>query len=112
MIGLSPCVKEFKTVLDPRFDAVDSGGQVLDSSLCQWNLDSGFQSLVDSGILELFSRFQSPGFRILRVKFSRIPDSKSKNFPDSGLDEAKIVLRDFGYRYRYRYSYHSDGLLH
>ena len=91
---------------------MDSGGQVLDSSLCQWNLDSGFQSLVDSGILELFSRFQSPGFRILRVKFSRIPDSKSKNFPDSGLHEAKTVLRDFGYRYRYRYSYHSDGLLH
>ena len=91
---------------------MDSGGQVLDSSLCQWNLDSGFQSLVDSGILELFSRFQSQGFRILRVKFSRIPDSKSKNFPDSGLHEAKIVLRDFGYRYRYRYSYHSDGLLH
>ena len=83
---------------------MDSGGQVLDSSLCQWNLDSGFQSLVDSGILELFSRFQSQGFRILRVKFSRIPDS--------GLHEAKIVLRDFGYRYRYRYSYHSDGLLH
>ena len=112
MIGLSPCVKEFKTVLDPGFHAVDSGGQVLDSSLCQWNLDSGFQSLVDSGFLELFSRFQSPEFRILRVKFSRIPDSKSKNFPDSGLDEAKIVFRDFGYRYRYRYSYHSDGLLH
>ena len=91
---------------------MDSGGQVLDSSLCQWNLDSGFQSLVDSGILELFSRFQSQGFRILRVKSSRIPDSKSKNFPGSGLHEAKIFLRDFGYRYRYRYSYHSDGLLH
>ena len=85
---------------------MDSGGQVLDSSLCQWNLDSGFQSLVDSGILELFSRFQSPGFRIPRVKFSRIPD-----FPDCGLDEARIVLRDFGFRYGYRYSYHSDGLL-
>ena len=80
---------------------MDSGGQVLDSSLCQWNLDSGFQSLVDSGFLELFSRFQSPGFRIPRVKFSRIPDSKSKNFSDSGLDEARIFLRGFGHRYRY-----------
>ena len=75
---------------------------MLDSSLCQLNLDSGFQSLVDSGFLELFSRFQSPGFRIARAK----------NSPDSGLDEAKIVLEDFGYRYRYRYSYHSYGFLH
>ena len=37
------------------FHAVDSGFQVLDSSLCQWNLDSGFQSLV--------------GFRIPRAVF-------------------------------------------
>ena len=35
--------------------AVDSGFQVLDSSLSQLNLDSIFQSLLDSG-------FQSPGF--------------------------------------------------
>ena len=35
-----------KTVLDSGFHAVDSGFQVLDSSLCQWNLDSGFQCLV------------------------------------------------------------------
>ena len=27
-------------------DTVDSGLQVLDSSICHWNLDSGFQSLV------------------------------------------------------------------
>ena len=33
--------------------------------LCQWNLDSGF--------LELYSGFQSPGFRIPQTKFSRIP---------------------------------------
>ena len=46
---------------DPRqywildFHAVDSGFQLLDSILCQWNLDSGFQSLV--------------GFRIPRAVF-------------------------------------------
>ena len=39
-----------KTFLDSGFNAVDAGLQVLDSSLCQWNLDSGFQSLV--GFLE------------------------------------------------------------
>ena len=79
----------------------------LDSSICQKNLDSGFQSIVgfwiphrefqipgnwipvsvngtwildsnrlcDSGFLELYSGFQKP----------RIPDSKSQNFPDSGI---------------------------
>ena len=33
------------TVLDSGLHAVDSGFQVLDSSFCQWNLNSGFQSL-------------------------------------------------------------------
>ena len=46
----SPHVKESKTVLDSRFHAMDSGFQVLVSSLCKWNLESGFQSLV--GILD------------------------------------------------------------
>ena len=32
--------------LDSGFHTVDSGFQVLDSSICQWNLDSGFQSLL------------------------------------------------------------------
>ena len=53
---------------------MDSGSQVLCSSLCQWNLDPGFQSLV--------------GFRITWVIFwipkPRSPDSKSKTFPDTG----------------------------
>ena len=31
-------------VLDSRLFAVDSGFQVLDSGLCQWNWDSGFQN--------------------------------------------------------------------
>ena len=38
------CIKrESKTVLHPRFLAVNSGFLVLDSTLCQWNLDSRFQ---------------------------------------------------------------------
>ena len=43
---LSPHVRESKTVLESGFRTVDSGFQVLDSSICQENLDSGFQSLV------------------------------------------------------------------
>ena len=39
----SPRVNESKTVVDSGFQAGNSGFQVLDCSLCQWNLDSGFQ---------------------------------------------------------------------
>ena len=46
-----PCIRKTKTVLDSGFHAVDSGFQILDSSLCQRNLDSGFQSLVGLGTL-------------------------------------------------------------
>ena len=35
------------TVLDSKFHPVDSGFQVVDSSLRQWKLDSGYLSLVD-----------------------------------------------------------------
>ena len=39
-------VRESKTVLDSGLHAMDSGFQLLDSSLCQWTLDSGLvQSL-------------------------------------------------------------------
>ena len=44
-IQVTSC-KRIKTVLDSRFHAVDSGFHVLDSSLCQWNLDSRFRSLM------------------------------------------------------------------
>ena len=71
----SPHVRESKTVLDSGFHITDSGFQVLDSNLCQWNLDSGFQSQV--------------GFRILWAVFQipkpRIPDSTSINFLDCGI---------------------------
>ena len=55
------------TVLDSGFHIVDSGFQVLDFSLCSWNLDARFQSLM--------------GFWI---PTSRISDSISKLFPESG----------------------------
>lgn len=35
------------TVLDSKFHPVDSVFQVVDSSVRQWKLDSGFLSLVD-----------------------------------------------------------------
>ena len=75
--------RKSKTVLDSGLHAVRSGFQVLDSSLCQWNLDSGFQSLVG---------FQIPNSRISdsTSKFSRMPDYTSKNVPDSG---TRIPLR-------------------
>ena len=45
IIGFRPSghVSESKTVLGSGLHAVDSGFQLLDSSLCQGNLDSGFQ---------------------------------------------------------------------
>ena len=61
--GLLSLIRESRTVLDSGFHAVDSGFQLLDSSLCQWNLDSGFHSLV--------------GFRIPCL--SCIPDSKTQD---------------------------------
>ena len=48
---LSQYVRESKTVLDSGFHATDSGFQVLDSSLCEWNLDSGLPSLMGFWIL-------------------------------------------------------------
>ena len=47
----TPFIGKTKTVLDSGFHAVGSGFQILDSSLCQRNLDSGFQSLVGFGTL-------------------------------------------------------------
>jgi len=39
----------------------------------------------DSGLLELYSGFQTPGFWIPEANISQIPDSASKYFPDSGI---------------------------
>ena len=40
--SVRPMEKESKTALDSGFHTVNSGFHVLDSSLCQWNLDSAF----------------------------------------------------------------------
>ena len=63
----------------------DSGFQVLDSSLCQWNLDSGFQ--VRFQVLELYSGFWSPEFRIPQAKFPgfRIPQAKISRIRETRL---------------------------
>ena len=55
-----------------------------------WILDSN--PLWNSGFLELYSGFQSPGFRIPQVKFSRFPDSTSKYFTDSGIQSIEETL--------------------
>ena len=58
---------------------MDSRYQALDSSLCQWNLDSGVQLLVGHPkFLELYPEFQCSGFRIAQWKISL--DSTRKNF--------------------------------
>ena len=66
LAGFSSHARESKTVLDSGFHAVDSGFQVLDSSLCQWNL--GCQSLVGFRIPQenVFRIIGNPesGFRI------------------------------------------------
>ena len=51
LLYVAPFTGKTKTVLDSGFHAVGSGFQILDSSLCQRNLDSGFQSLVGFGTL-------------------------------------------------------------
>ena len=64
-------------VLYSGFHAMDSGFHVLDSGSFvtgTWIPDSGFQSLV---------RLRIP-WAVFRIPKPRIPDSTSKNFPDSG----------------------------
>ena len=113
--GTSPYVSESETVLDSGFHAVDSWFQVLDSGLCHWNLDSGFQRLVGFRIPWGVFRIQSLAFRIPKPS---IPDSTSKCFPDSGIRfpslqaprhflytrlpaEPLFLLLDFGLLVRY-----------
>ena len=70
LITASHVRRESKTVVDSGFHAVDSRFQVLDSGFFvseTWIPDSGF--------LELFSGFQSPGFQIPRIKIYQIPET-------------------------------------
>ena len=55
--------------------------EVLYSSLCHWNLDSGF--------LELYFGFQSPGSRIPWAKISSVPES---GFPFIGVSGTYLCL--------------------
>ena len=60
-------------LIAPR-NTTDSGFQVLDSSLCQWNLDYGFQA-----------RFSAipDSCAVFWIQKPWIPESTSKIFPDS-----------------------------
>ena len=69
---------------------MDSGFQVLDYSLYQWNLDSVFQSLVGFWIPRAV--FQSPGFQIRQKNFSQIPQS---GFPYIGRREHEGFVWEF-----------------
>ena len=79
-------IRESKTVLDSGFHDTDSGLQVLDSSICQWNLDSGLQSL--------------EGFRIRWAVF-RIP--LKPRITDYGFHKQKFI----GFPYLGRYMHHT-----
>ena len=54
--------------------------QVVDFSLCRWNVDLDCNCRWDSGFLELYSKAQDS-----TRKFSQILDPKSKTFLDSGI---------------------------
>ena len=63
------------------FWTVDSGFPVVDSSLCEWNLDSEFQSFVGFRIPRTVFRIPKPRFQIPQAKFSQIRES---GFPSMG----------------------------
>ena len=77
---IPPHVREFKAVLDSGFHTLGSGFQVLGSSLFQWNLDSGFQSLVGIRI----------PWNVFWIPKPRIPNSTSQIFPVFRIQQSKI----------------------
>ena len=75
---------ESKTVLDSGLHAEGSGFQLLDSGLCQWNLDFGFQSLVGFWISwTLYSGSKSQGSGFHKQKFPEYRNSDSLIWGDS-----------------------------
>ena len=117
----SPLFPSFPFPSTPH--TVDFGFQTLDSSFCQWNLDSVFQSLVsfripwavfripkpripdsyncipdckaqDFGFLQLHSQFQSAGFRIPTAVL-RIPKPR---IPDSYTCTPDSKAQDSGFQ--------------
>ena len=73
-------VRLSKTVLDSTPWIPDSRYWIPVFVSGPWISDSN--RLWYSRLLERYSGFQNPGFRIPEVKFSRIPDSSGKNFLD------------------------------
>ena len=74
-------VASSKTVLDSGFHALDSGIQVLYSSLCQW--------IMDSKCL-LFVGFWIP-WAVFRIPKPKIPNSRRKFFPEAGFHKNKLL---------------------
>ena len=81
----SPMSRESMTVWDSRFHAV-TDFRIPGTRFQSLSLELGFWVLIVSGFLKLYSRLQSPGFRISQVKFSgfRIPRAKIFRIPESG----------------------------
>jgi len=74
-LGIHHRIAKCKVIQDCLgLHAVDSGFHGLDSSICQWTLDFGFQSIVG---------FRIP-WAVLWIPEPGIPDSRSKIFPHSG----------------------------
>ena len=70
---------------------MDSRFHEVDSSLCEWNLDSEFQSLVVFRIpLAVFPADSKPRILDYTAKMCQIPDSTSKHFPDSGIQTSLL----------------------
>ena len=74
----TPLVRESKKLSDFGFNSVYSGFHVLDSSLCQWKCMPQW----DSVFLALYSRFQSPGFRIAQATIPRFQKSEFLKWGD------------------------------
>ena len=83
----SPHVMDSKTVLDSGVHAVDTGFEVVDSTLFQWNLYSG--------LLQLYFGFQSPVFRIPHAKISPIPISEGVLPYNGEVRPARVCFSQF-----------------
>ena len=85
--GVSPHVRESKTLLDSGFHAVDSGFQLLDSR--SFSVELGFRIRIVSGILDSYtcipdSKAQDSGFHKQKFPRFRIPNAKISRIPESG----------------------------
>ena len=67
---------------------MDSGFQVPDSSLCQWNLDSGFVELYSG--LQAHQIFPDSGFHKQKFEFPYMGQNNNSLSTDSPLPSVKI----------------------